>query len=314
VSLDVIVSIVMAVPDYQSFLLPVLSFLQDGLEHSSREAYDAMAEVFSLTESECQELLPSGQQATYENRIGWALTYLTKAGLCDKPGRGKFQITQRGQAVLQQKPAKINNKFLLQFPEFQQFKQRTPKAVDQSEPIVDTETAQTPEEVLQETYQALKAELAEEMLQQLKAASPRFFERVVVDLLVAMGYGGSRKEAGKAIGGSGDGGVDGIISEDPLGLDSIYIQAKRWEGTVGRPVVQAFAGSLEGFRARKGVMITTSDFSKEARDYVTRIEKKIVLINGNMLADLMIESDVGVDEKERFVIKKIDNDYFEETI
>ncbi len=304
----------MAVPDYQSFLLPLLSFLQDGLEHPSREAYDAMAKLFALTESDCKELLPSGQQAKYENRIGWALTYLTKAGLCEKPGRGKFQITQRGQGVLQQKPATINNKFLLQFSEFQQFQGRSPKAQDEAAQIADTETVQTPEEILQGSYQSLQAELAEEMLQRLKACSPGFFERVVVDLLVAMGYGGSRKEAGQAIGGSGDGGVDGIISEDPLGLDSIYIQAKRWEGTVGRPVIQAFAGSLEGFRARKGVMITTSDFSKEARDYVTRIEKKIVLINGEMLAELMIESDVGVDEKERFVIKKIDNDYFEEAI
>jgi restriction system protein len=157
-----------------------------------------------------------------------------------------------------------------------------------------------------------RSELAEEMLQKLKSSSPSFFERVVVDLLVSMGYGGSRKEAGRAIGRSGDGGVDGIINEDPLGLDSIYIQAKRWEGTVGRPVVQTFAGSLEGFRARKGVMITTSDYSKDAKDYVTRIEKKIILINGETLADLMIEHNVGVAEKERFVIKKIDSDYFEE--
>jgi restriction system protein len=312
--LAVIVAIVMAVPDYQSFLLPLLSFLRDGKEHPSREAYDAMAKLFALTESDCKELLPSGQQAKYENRIGWALTYLTKAGLCEKPGRGKFQITQRGQDVLRQKPAKIDNKFLLQFSEFQQFQGRSPKAQDEAAQVADAETVQTPEEILQESYQSLQAELAEEMLQRLKACSPGFFERVVVDLLVAMGYGGSRKEAGRAIGGSGDGGVDGIISEDPLGLDSIYIQAKRWEGTVGRPVIQAFAGSLEGFRARKGVMITTSDFSKEARDYVTRIEKKIVLINGEMLSELMIESDVGVDEKERFVIKKIDNDYFEEAI
>jgi restriction system protein len=312
--LAIIVAIVMAVPDYQSFLLPLLSFLQDGVEHPSREAYDTMAKLFALTESDCKELLPSGQQAKYENRIGWALTYLTKAGLCEKPGRGKFRITQRGQGVLQQKPTKINNKFLLQFSEFQQFQGRSPKSQDEAAHVADTETVQTPEEILQESYQSLQAELAEEMLQRLKACSPGFFERVVVDLLVAMGYGGSRKEAGRAIGGSGDGGVDGIISEDPLGLDSIYIQAKRWEGTVGRPVIQAFAGSLEGFRARKGVMITTSDFSKEARDYVTRIEKKIVLINGEMLAELMIESDVGVDEKERFVIKKIDNDYFEEGI
>ncbi|MGI0495226.1 restriction endonuclease [Alkalinema pantanalense CENA528] len=304
----------MAVPDYQSFLLPALSFLSDGLERSSREVYDAMALVFSLTDQDRKQLLPSGQQATYENRIGWALTYLNKAKLCDKPARGKFIITQRGQEVLQNKPTKIDNKFLLQFPEFQQFKQRTPKTQEDFEKSLEADNAQTPEEILQESYQALKSELKEEILQRLKGGSPAFFERVVVDLLVAMGYGGSRKEAGRAIGRTGDGGIDGIINEDPLGLDSIYIQAKRWENTVGRPVVQAFAGSLEGFRSRKGVMITTSEFSKEAKDYVTRIEKKIILINGTMLADLMIENDVGVDEKERFVVKKIDNDYFEEIL
>jgi len=178
---------------------------------------------------------------------------------------------------------------------------------------IELESDRTPEEVLQDAYLTLRSEVADEMLQCLKSSSPAFFERVVVDLLVAMGYGGSRKAAGRAIGGSGDGGVDGIISEDPLGLDNIYIQAKRWEGTVGRPIVQAFAGSLEGFRARKGVVITTSDFSEEAKDYVTRIEKKIVLINGEMLTELMLDNNVGVSEKERFVVKRIDTDYFDES-
>ena len=178
---------------------------------------------------------------------------------------------------------------------------------------IELESDRTPEEVLQDAYLTLRSEVADEILQCLKSPSPAFFERVVVDLLVAMGYGGSRKAAGRAIGGSGDGGVDGIISEDPLGLDNIYIQAKRWEGTVGRPIVQAFAGSLEGFRARKGVVITTSDFSEEAKDYVTRIEKKIVLINGEMLTELMLDNNVGVSEKERFVVKRIDTDYFDES-
>ena len=178
---------------------------------------------------------------------------------------------------------------------------------------IELESDRTPEEVLQDAYLTLRSEVADEILQCLKSPSPAFFERVVVDLLVAMGYGGSRKAAGQAIGGSGDGGVDGIISEDPLGLDNIYIQAKRWEGTVGRPIVQAFAGSLEGFRARKGVVITTSDFSEEAKDYVTRIEKKIVLINGEMLTELMLDNNVGVSEKERFVVKRIDTDYFDES-
>lgn len=303
----------MAVPDYQSFMLPLLNYLKDGQERRSREIYDTLAETFQLTEADRKELLPSGQQATYENRIGWAGTYLAKAGLVNKLARGKFKITDRGLAILQEKPTAINAKFLCRFPEFEAFKGRSNKIQPVSAPEVDTAIEiQTPEEILQESYQTLKAELAEEILQKLKSASPSFFERVVVDLLVGMGYGGSRREAGKAIGRSGDGGIDGVISEDPLGLDNIYIQAKRWEGTVGRPVIQAFAGSLEGFRARKGVVITTSDFSKEAREYVTLIEKKIILINGVMLVELMIDHNVGVDEKERFVIKKIDSDYFED--
>jgi restriction system protein len=312
--LAVIVAIIMAVPDYQSFLLPLLSFLQDGQVHSIREIYIPLADQLDLTEEDRRELLPSGQQTRYENRIGWAVQHLKKANLLDKPARAMLKITDLGLELLRQNPTCVDSKFLERYPGYLAFIGRAPQTVQSAAQSTHQVLPQTPEEILQASYQVFKSELAEEMLQRLKACSPGFFERVVVDLLVAMGYGGSRKEAGRAIGGSGDGGVDGIISEDPLGLDSIYIQAKRWEGTVGRPVIQAFAGSLEGFRARKGVMITTSDFSKEARDYVTRIEKKIVLINGEMLAELMIESDVGVDEKERFVIKKIDNDYFEEAI
>ena len=198
------------------------------------------------------------------------------------------------------------------FPEYQAFCQSTTKldSTDVNTTTIDTD--RTPEEILQEAYFTLRSEIKDDILQLLKSSSPAFFEQVVVDLLVSMGYGGSRKAAGKAIGGSGDGGVDGIISEDPLGLDNIYIQAKRWESNVGRPIVQAFAGSLEGFRARKGVMITTSNFSKEARHYVTQIEKKIVLIDGEMLTELMLDHNVGVSEKERFVIKRIDTDYFDE--
>ncbi len=306
--------IYMPVPDYQSFMLPLLYCLADGQERKSREIYDALAIQFQLTEDDKKELLPSGQQAKYENLIGWAGTYLTKAGLLEKPVRGTYRITDRGLDILKSSPDRVDAKFLRRFPEFEAFQGRSHKP-HQANYEIEPETpvdCQTPEEILQESYQALKVELAEEILQKLKSSSPAFFERVVVDLLVGMGYGGSRKEAGKAIGRSGDGGIDGIISEDPLGLDNIYIQAKRWEGTVGRPVVQAFAGSLEGFRARKGVVITTSDFSKEAREYVTLIEKKIILINGDLLVDLMIDHNIGVDEKERFVVKKIDSDYFED--
>ena len=247
------------------------------------------------------------------NRIGWAKTHLKKACLLDAPKRGQVVITDRGREFLAQNPKSLTANTLKIFPEYQAFSKGNAKSDSTTTPAIVTDTDRTPEEILQEAYLTLRSEVADEIIQLLKSSSPVFFERVVVDLLVSMGYGGSRKAAGKAIGGSGDGGVDGIISEDPLGLDNIYIQAKRWESNVGRPQVQAFAGSLEGFRSRKGVMITTSDFSKDARDYVTRIEKKIVLINGEMLAELMLDHNVGVSEKERFVIKRIDTDYFDES-
>ena len=299
----------MTVPDYQNFLLPLLQLLKDGQEHSIRDIYEILADQSQLTEEDRQQQLPSGQQKTYMNRIGWAKTHLKKASLLDSPKRGKCVITDRGLELLKQNPESLSANSLKVFPEYQVFCQSTIK----SDSIITTiDTDRTPEEILQEAYFTLRSEIKDDILQLLKSSSPGFFEQVVVDLLVAMGYGGSRKAAGKAIGGSGDGGVDGIISEDPLGLDNIYIQAKRWESNVGRPIIQAFAGSLEGFRARKGVMMTTSNFSKEARHYVTQIEKKIVLIDGEMLAELMLDHNVGVSEKERFVIKRIDTDYFDE--
>jgi restriction system protein len=302
----------MAVPDFQSFFLPFLKLLSDGKEHSIRDMYDILADELELSESDRQQVLPSGQMKTYVNRIGWTRTHLKKAGLINASKRGHFVITDRGREVLAQCPEKITVKSLQVFPEFQEFRQGNVKLIPTTASAM-VQIDRTPEEILQEAYLTLRSEVADEIIQLLKSSSPVFFERVVVDLLVSMGYGGSRKAAGKAIGGSGDGGVDGIISEDPLGLDNIYIQAKRWESNVGRPQVQAFAGSLEGFRSRKGVMITTSDFSKDARDYVTRIEKKIVLINGEMLAELMLDHNVGVSEKERFVLKRIDTDYFDES-
>jgi restriction system protein len=303
----------MAVPDFQTFFLPFLELLGDGREYSIRDINDVLADRLQLTEADRQQLLPSGRQKTFVNRIGWTRTHLKKAGLITTSKRGHFVITDRGRDMLSKRPDKITVKSLEVFPEFQAFRQGTVKSDPMIPVLLEAESDRTPEEVLQEAYLTLRSDVADEILHCLKSSSPAFFERVVVDLLVAMGYGGSRKAAGQAIGGSGDGGVDGIISEDPLGLDNIYIQAKRWENTVGRPTVQAFAGSLEGFRARKGVVITTSDFSKEAKDYVTRIEKKIVLINGEMLAELMLDNNVGVSEKERFVIKRIDTDYFDES-
>ncbi len=298
----------MAIPDFQRFMLPFLQILGDGEEHTLSEVIETLAEAFGLTEDDRKELLPSGRQAKLDNRVGWTRTHLKKAGLLESVGWGRFRITERGIEVLRSNPPYINMRFLEQFPEFYEFRHssRQGNKQDEEEEIPD----QTPEETLELGYQSLRQALAQDILERVKSCSPRFFERLVVDLLVTMGYGGSREDAGHAIGQSGDEGIDGTINEDRLGLDVVYIQAKRWENTVGRPVVQGFAGSLEGQRARKGILITTSQFSHEARDYVNRIEKKIVLIDGEQLAQLMIDYGVGVTEKAVYTVKRIDEDYF----
>ncbi|MBI5676578.1 MAG: restriction endonuclease [Nitrospirae bacterium] len=301
----------MAIPDYQSIMLPFLKFIRDKEEHSFRETVDGLAKEFQLTEEEQKELLPSGQQEIFSNRVGWARTYLKKAGLVVSTRRGYFKIADKGSTVLNQKPEKINVQFLEQFQEFKDFRALRHKKEDDE---IETEeiAKSTPEEALETAYQRLRDDLAIELLLQIKTSSPSLFEKLVVELLVKMGYGGSRHDAGKAIGKSGDEGIDGIIKEDRLGLDIIYIQAKRWDNTVGRPEVQKFAGALEGQRARKGIMITTSSFSQEAHDYVLRINSKIVLIDGKRLAQLMIDNNLGVDPIATYEIKRIDSDYFEE--
>ncbi len=301
----------MTVPDYQTLMLPVLQVARDGNEHTISDVVQILADSFQLSTEDRNELLPSGQQFRFDNRVHWARSYLKQAGLLQNTGRGKFRITERGFSVLESNPSFINQSFLQQFPEFLEFKNRTNKTEVTVEEI-EQETTQTPEEILESSYQSLRNKLVQDILERIMTCSPRFFERLVVDLLVRMGYGGSRKDAGRAIGQSGDGGVDGIINEDRLGLDVVYIQAKRWESTVGRPVVQAFAGSLEGFRAKKGVMITTSSFSRDAMDYVGRIEKKIVLIDGEQLAQFMIDYEVGVAEVVTYTVKRVDLDYFDE--
>ena len=298
----------MAVPDYQTIMLPLLKFAGDGREHSLSEAIDALATEFGLTEEDLKELLPSGRQTIFYNRVGWARTYMKKAGLLENPGRGRFRITERGRSVLKENPPAIDSKYLERFPEYIEFKNAARQADKPDGKEVESD--QTPEEVLELSYQELRRDLAQELLERIKECSPRFFENLVVDLIVAMGYGGSRKDAGEAVGRSGDEGIDGIIKEDKLGLDVVYIQAKKWDGTVGRPIVQAFAGSLEGQRARKGILITTSSFSQGAKDYVERIEKKIVLIDGQQLAQLMIDHNIGATPVETYTVKRVDLDYF----
>ena len=299
----------MAIPDYQSTMLPLLDTAGDNQEHSLREAIEYLARVFNLSEQERQELLPSGRQLTFDNRVGWACTYLKKAGILKPTRRGYFQITTRGTDVLGKNPSRIDAKFLKRYPEFVEF-QGIKNNKNGGNENADPSPSITPEEAIDAAYQNLRDELAIELLETVKGCSPAFFERLVVDLLVKMGYGGTRKDAGQAIGKSGDGGIDGIIKEDRLGLDTVYIQAKRWEGSVGRPEIQKFAGALQGHRARKGVFLTTSSFSKTAQDYVTRIDSKIVLIDGDLLAQLMIDYDLGVSQFATYSIKQIDSDYF----
>jgi restriction system protein len=305
----------MSVPDFQSLMLPILRITSDGQEHTSSEASDLLAQQFSLTETDLRELLPSGKQPKFTNRIGWATTYLRKTKLLEGTGRGRFRITDRGLTVLRENPSRVDLKYLNRFSELATFRGDIPQEQITNGEVTEVAveaTSQTPREVLEASYQVLRREVAQELLERIKQKPPAFFERLVVELLVAIGYGGSLKDAGQAIGRSGDGGIDGVIKEDRLGLDYIYIQAKRWEGTVGRPVVQAFAGSLDEQKARKGVMITTSNFSQDARRFVDRIEKKIVLIDGDQLTQLMIEYNVGVAVEESYIVKKIDLDYFEE--
>ena len=302
----------MAVPGFQEFMLPLLQITSDGNEYTYESVREPLARHLRLSDADRREMLPSGRKTRLEDRVGWAQTYLRKARLLDSPRRGIFRITERGREVLRERPPRLDIAYLSRFPEIQEFRhsesQRQQKGGQGEQDVQDLE--QTPQETLEGSYQNLRKVLAQELLQRVKEGTPAFFEQLVVDLLLAMGYGGSRRDAGEAIGASGDGGIDGIIKEDRLGLDVIYMQAKRWESTVGRPQVQGFAGSLEGQRARKGVFITTSQFSSDARAYVERIEKKIVLIDGEQLAQLMIDHGVGVADIASYTVKRVDLDYF----
>lgn len=286
-------------------MLPLLRLCHDGSEYANREVLEALAVEFSLTDEERKLLLPSGQQRVFDNRVAWARAHMKMAGLLENTRRGVFHITARGKEVLSKELTELNLSFLRQFPEYQDAREKPKDSLS-----TKAEEIQTPEEQIEQAYELLRENLSSELLSQLKLASSVFFEKVVVDVLVKMGYGGSLKDAGRAIGRSGDEGIDGIINEDRLGLDSIYIQAKKWEGTVPRPEIQKFAGALQGKRARKGVFITTSDFSAGAREFVSNIDSKIILIDGKQLAGLMIEYGVGVSNEAVYELKKLDSDFF----
>jgi restriction system protein len=298
----------MAIPDYQTLMLPVLKFASDDNEHTIHETVKFLADQFNLTNEERKELLPSGHQEVFFNRVGWARTYLKKAGLLEAPKRGIFKITERGKKILKTNPLAITNNLLSQFDEFKEFKTKRKKREENTEDLV--EQTKTPEEAFEMAYENLHNELASDVLEHLKKCDPSLFEKIVIEVLVKMGYGGSLRDAGKAIGKTGDEGIDGIIKEDRLGLDIIYIQAKRWEGNIGRPEIQKFAGALQGQRARKGIFITTSNFSKDALEFASKIDSKIILIDGEQLADYMIDFNVGVSIISKYELKRIDSDYF----
>ena len=300
----------MSIPDYQTIMLPLLQHLADKKEKSSQETFEALSEVFRLSEQEKNELLPSGNQPIFMNRIAWAKTYLKKTGFIESPKRGYYRITERGLTELKKNPKKIDNKYLSQFSEFADFVKTRVIKHNPFNKDSEVDNIRTPDEYIEDNYQQICNALANDVLDNVKKCSPYFFEKLVVELLLKMGYGGFRQEAGKITRKSADGGIDGIIKEDKLGLDTIYIQAKRWDGTIGSPEIQKFAGALQGQRARKGVFITTSKFTKEALDFASMIENKIILIDGDTLSNLMIDYDIGVSIVNTYLIKRIDSDYF----
>lgn len=302
----------MPIPDYQTIMLPLLKLAAGGAEHPFREAVERLSDEFELSDSERTELLPSGTAHVFGSRVGWARTYLKQAGLLSAPKRGIFRITTEGTALLGKNPTRIDNNLLNQYEAFRNFRTRGKAEEEQTvQAALVTQAEQTPEDAMAVAYHRVRKELEAELLEQVKAATPAFFERLVVDLIVAMGYGGSRQDAGRAIGKSGDGGIDGMIKEDRLGLDVIYIQAKRWEGVVGRPEIQKFAGALQGQRANKGVFMTTSSYSKEAVEYANVIATKIILIDGETLVGLMVDHNVAVTRVGIYELKRVDTDYFE---
>lgn len=305
------------IPDYQSLMLPVLTFASEG-EMRVAEVAERIANDLRLTTAEREQLLPSGRQRLLHNRIHWAKFYMSKAGLIASPARGRFVATDKGKALLAMCPERIDVALLMQEPEFREFYRSEGAAAEENgipaKPVQDSSTRTTPEEQIDAANASMQAALRDELLQRILSNSPAFFEQLIVDLLVAMGYGGSHKDAAAQLGRSGDGGVDGIVNEDRLGLDRIYIQAKRYApgNAVGRPDVNGFVGSLVGLGATKGVFVTTSTFSQPARDYVKHLSQRVILIDGQELADLMIEHGVGVRSYRTVEFKRLDEDFFGE--
>lgn len=308
----------MSIPEFHRFFRPLLELLKDKQPRKNQNIVEEMTQVFHLTPAELQELIPSGSRTRVADRVTWGLTYLRQAKLVESTARGVSRITDRGLSFLATAPTEISPAGLMQFPEFEAFQRRDkPKSTASvpTAPVPMPQTA-TPGEQMDAAYAQLSAALAEDVLERAKTMSPAFFEKLVVDLMRRLGYGGTNEDAGLVIGQSGDGGVDGVISQDKLGLDKIYLQAKRWKnGTVGRPEVQSFVGALSGQHAAKGVFITTSAFTKDATAYAAGLANhKVILIDGHELSRLMVEVGLGVAVEKRYEIKRVDSDYFTEDL
>lgn len=306
---------------YFNCIIPVLKAISDGKEWGKKDIYEPVAKIMGLSQEEKSERIASGR-LKYQNTIEWSFLYLTKSGLIVKTKPAFVMITEEGRKLLKENPAKIDNNFLMErYPKYREwvssYSQREQQKDDGKRETLerfDTCRSVTPEEEIDRACRDLRENLADELLETVKRVDPSFFEKLVIDLLLKMGYGGSRAEAGRAVGKTGDGGIDGIIDEDKLGLDKIYIQAKRWENTVGRPIVQAFVGSLAGNHSKKGIFITTSDFTKDAREYIEKIDSRISLVDGRKLVELMIDHGLGVSTSNTYEIKKVDRDYFPEDL
>jgi len=304
----------MATPDFQSFFYPVLKYSSEHDEISLKEIREFLTQYFSLTDEDKAERIPSGAQTKFDNRIYWTKSYFSKAKLIEKTKHSHFKITDRGRSFLKNFSDNISINDLKTIEEFRDFNEGTTSSDKQTTSIKTAIENQTPLEKLEESYQFIKRELASELLEKIRSNTWQFFEDLVIDLMVKMGYGGSRNKADESIKRTNDEGIDGIINEDKLGLDVIYLQAKMWkeETSIGRPEIQKFVGALHGQRAKKGVFITTSCFAKTAIEYVKSIDPKVILIDGETLTNLMIEHNVGVTGIETYQIKKIDLDYFEQ--
>ncbi len=301
----------MAVPGFQEMFLPFLQFLSDREVHHMREVKKALENYFELSEEDKQEMIPSGQSTRLANRAGWARTHLNKAGLVEQVTRGNYRISEEGMNLLQAPPPNLNLKFLDTIPRHKAWF-HAPKKQKPLITIANEAEFQPPNERIEEAFEELNDSLANSLLDVMAEMDPFRFEKLVVDLLFAMGYGGSREEAAHVTKKSNDEGIDGVINEDRLGLDVIYVQAKRWQNTVGRKEIQSFVGALAGKQANKGVFITTSTFANTAIDYAKAVTQKIILIDGARLADLMIEHSIGVSTIRNIAIKRIDTDYFED--